>query len=103
MVKAKFGDSLRSKSDTGQVHEALCKIFGAQPLCPLLRDAQVGSVANPVQVTSLGSWLRKSLKERRFPGDAKSQKIPSRQGTLPEGRRSGKAARSSDALQEEVG
>ena len=26
MVKAKFGDSLRSKSDAGQVNEALCKI-----------------------------------------------------------------------------
>jgi transposase len=25
MIKAKFGDSLRSKSDTGQVNEALCK------------------------------------------------------------------------------
>ena len=27
MVKAKFGDSLRSKSNTGQVNEALCKIL----------------------------------------------------------------------------
>lgn len=27
MVKAKFGDSIRSKSDTGQVNEALCKIL----------------------------------------------------------------------------
>lgn len=27
MVKAKFGDSLRSKSDTGQINEALCKIL----------------------------------------------------------------------------
>ena len=27
MVKAKFGDSLRSTSDTGQVNEALCKIL----------------------------------------------------------------------------
>jgi transposase len=26
MVKAKFGDSIRSRSDTGQVNEALCKI-----------------------------------------------------------------------------
>lgn len=27
MMKAKFGDSLRSKSDTGQINEALCKIL----------------------------------------------------------------------------
>ena len=27
MVKAEFGDSIRSKSDTGQVNEALCKIL----------------------------------------------------------------------------
>jgi len=27
MVKAMFGDSLRSKSDTGQINEALCKIL----------------------------------------------------------------------------
>jgi transposase len=27
MIKAKFGDSLRSKSDTGQINEVLCKVF----------------------------------------------------------------------------
>ena len=27
MVKGKFGDSVRSKSDTGQVNEALCKVL----------------------------------------------------------------------------
>jgi hypothetical protein len=27
MIKAKFGDSLRSKSDTGQINEALCKVL----------------------------------------------------------------------------
>jgi hypothetical protein len=26
MIKAKFGDSLRSKSDVGQVNEVLCKV-----------------------------------------------------------------------------
>lgn len=29
MIKAKFGDSVRSKSDTVQINEALCKV-----LCP---------------------------------------------------------------------
>jgi transposase len=27
MIKGKFGDSVRSKSDTGQVNEALCKVL----------------------------------------------------------------------------
>ncbi len=35
MVKAKFGDSVRSKSDTGQVNEALCKVL-AHNLCVLI-------------------------------------------------------------------
>ncbi|MEJ7843598.1 MAG: transposase [Rubrobacter sp.] len=35
MVKAKFGDSIRSKSDAGQVNEALCKIL-CHNLCCLI-------------------------------------------------------------------
>ena len=35
MVKAKFGDSIRSKSDTGQVNEALCKIL-CHNICVLI-------------------------------------------------------------------
>ncbi len=35
MVKAKFGDSIRSKSDTEQVNEALCKIL-AHNVCVLI-------------------------------------------------------------------
>ena len=35
MVKAKFGDSIRYKSDTGQVNEALCKIL-AHNVCVLI-------------------------------------------------------------------
>jgi transposase len=27
MMKGKFGDSLRSKNDTGQINEALCKVL----------------------------------------------------------------------------
>lgn len=34
-IKAKFGDSLRSKSDTGQVNEVLCKVI-AHNLCVLI-------------------------------------------------------------------
>jgi transposase len=36
MIKGKFGDSLRSKSDTGQVNEALCKVL-CHNLCVLVR------------------------------------------------------------------
>jgi transposase len=35
MIKRKFGDSLRSKSDTGQVNEVLCKVI-AHNLCCLV-------------------------------------------------------------------
>jgi hypothetical protein len=51
MVKVKFGDSVRYKSDTGQVNEALCKVL-CHNICvliyamhalgvhPVFRDAQ---------------------------------------------------------------
>ncbi len=35
MIKAKFGDSLRSKSDTGQMNEVLCKVI-CHNLCVLI-------------------------------------------------------------------
>jgi transposase len=38
MVKAKFGDSLRSKTDTAMINEALCKIL-CHNLCCLVQSA----------------------------------------------------------------
>lgn len=35
MIKRKFGDSLRSKSDTGQLNEVLCKVV-CHNLCVLI-------------------------------------------------------------------
>jgi len=35
MIKGKFGDSVRSKSDTGQVNEALCKVL-CHNICVLI-------------------------------------------------------------------
>jgi transposase len=35
MIKAKFGDSLKSKSDTGQINEVLCKVI-CHNLCVLI-------------------------------------------------------------------
>ena len=37
MIKAKFGDSLRSKTKTAQVNEALCKIL-CHNLCCLIQS-----------------------------------------------------------------
>lgn len=37
MIKAKFGDSLRSKSKTAQINEALCKIL-CHNLCCLIQS-----------------------------------------------------------------
>lgn len=36
MIKGKFGSALRSKSDTGQINEALCKIL-AHSICVLIQ------------------------------------------------------------------
>lgn len=36
MMKGKFGDSLRSKSDTGQINEALCKVL-CHNICVLIQ------------------------------------------------------------------
>ena len=38
MVKAKFGDSLRSKTDVAQVNEALCKLL-CHNICCLIQSA----------------------------------------------------------------
>jgi hypothetical protein len=35
MIKGKFGSALRSKSDTGQINEALCKML-AHNICVLV-------------------------------------------------------------------
>jgi transposase len=36
MIKGKFGSALRSKSDTGQINEALCKVL-AHNICVLVQ------------------------------------------------------------------
>jgi transposase len=36
MIKGKFGDALKSKSDTGQVNEALCKVL-CHNICSLVQ------------------------------------------------------------------
>jgi hypothetical protein len=36
MIKGKFGSALRSKSDTGQINEALCKVL-AHNICVLIQ------------------------------------------------------------------
>jgi hypothetical protein len=36
MIKGKFGSALRSKCDTGQINEALCKVL-AHNICVLIQ------------------------------------------------------------------
>jgi transposase len=68
MVKAKFGDSLRSKTDTAMINEALCKIL-CHNLCCLVQSAYELSVtatfwgkeaspapANREEVDSVDAW-----------------------------------------------
>ena len=38
MIKGKFGSALRSKNDTGQINEALCKVL-AHNICVLVQAA----------------------------------------------------------------
>ena len=37
MIKAKFGDALRSKTETAQINEALCKVL-CHNLCCLIQS-----------------------------------------------------------------
>lgn len=37
MIKGKFGSHLRSKSDTGQINEALCKVL-CHNVCVLIQE-----------------------------------------------------------------
>lgn len=73
MVKGKFGDSLRSKSDAAMVNEALCKIL-CHNVCCLIQSmhelgieptfwgqgesetAAVASLPGPVEVEAEGEW-----------------------------------------------
>ena len=44
MVKAKFGDHLRSKTDTAMVNEALCKILCHNVCCLIQSTYELGVV-----------------------------------------------------------
>ena len=41
-IKGKFGSALRSKSHTGQVNEALCKVFAVTSACSYGRRPNLG-------------------------------------------------------------
>lgn len=43
LIKRKFGDSLRSKSDTGQTNEVLCKVITPQPVLLGRGDSRTGA------------------------------------------------------------
>ena len=43
MMKATFGDSLRSKTDTAQVIELLCKVLWHNLCCPIQSFYELGS------------------------------------------------------------
>ena len=42
MMKAKFGDSLRSKTDTAMVNEALCKVLCHNVVCLIQSMFELG-------------------------------------------------------------
>jgi hypothetical protein len=63
MVKAKFGDSVRSKTDTAMKNETLCKILAHNLCCLIMSQCELGiepvfwteqvSQACPESVTSM--------------------------------------------------
>ena len=53
MIKGKFGSHLRSKSDTGQINEALCKVL-AHNIC-VLRQATHELGIEPIFCTRLSN------------------------------------------------
>jgi len=54
MIKRKFGDSLRSKSDTGQINEVLCKVI-AHNLCVLIACIHEIGLEAPEFATAAGT------------------------------------------------
>jgi hypothetical protein len=45
MIKAKFGDSVRSKTETAQVNEALCKVLCHNVCCLISAAYELGIAA----------------------------------------------------------
>ncbi len=54
MIKAKFGDSLRSKSEVGQINEVLCKVI-AHNLCVLIACVHEIGLSIPEFVPNMAS------------------------------------------------
>ena len=55
MIKGKFGSALRSKSDTGQINEALCKVL-AHNICVLIQAMHTFNI-EPVFLPRIPSYL----------------------------------------------
>ena len=55
MIKGKFGSALRSKSDTGQINEALCKVL-AHNICVLVQTIHTFNI-EPVFVPRNATYL----------------------------------------------
>ena len=55
MIKGKFGSALKSKSDTGQINEALCKVL-AHNVCVLIQAMHTFNI-EPVFVSREAAYL----------------------------------------------
>ena len=55
MIKGKFGSALKSKSDTGQINEALCKVL-AHNICVLIQAMHTFNI-EPVFVPRDAAYL----------------------------------------------
>ena len=56
MIKGKFGDSLRSKSDAGQINEALCKVL-CHNICVLVHAIHALNIEPVFRQPLQDDWL----------------------------------------------
>lgn len=56
MIKAKFGDAVRSKSDIGQINEALCKVL-CHNLCVLIQAIRELGIKPPLALKKVSIGL----------------------------------------------
>lgn len=56
MIKGKFGDALRSKTDTAQVNEALCKVL-AHNLCVLIASIFELGIQSTFWTEAATAWV----------------------------------------------
>src|SRR5215211_1038584 len=67
MIKGKFGSALRSKCDTGQINEALCKVL-AHNICVLIQAMHALNIHPIFRDVQMSAGRGGRLEEHGYPG-----------------------------------